>query len=263
MIRLAVLVRLVAVSLAVALPIHRATAQAKDAPAVQGASIRVDANGLVIEKGAVDADELVTAVAGFLGRNIAWPQPEHGKGRIEPFVLQRPIALDAPGSEEVLSQLLWARGWVLVPVHADKGLWQVLLEREHRRDITGGALLRTTAEIQRQPGLRVYVRTVVELRHRDATVVAALLQRLFGGAFQFVVVADRETAQLTLAGFQDDLAQALRLLRSIDRPTVAPPETPARGSEPAGAAAASESPDEKPASGTPPSGRGGAAAPDR
>jgi hypothetical protein len=98
------------------------SAPEKPARAPEPGHIRTDRSGLVLPAGAIDADELVDAVARFLGRSIAWTAAEHGKAPIEPFVLQKELALDAPGCEEVLSQLLWSRGFALVPLHADKGL---------------------------------------------------------------------------------------------------------------------------------------------
>jgi len=203
------------------------SAPERPARAPEPGHIRTDKSGLVLPAGAIDPDELVDAVARFLGRSIVWTAAEHGKTPVEPFVMQKELALDAPGCEELLSQLVWSRGFALVPLHADKGVYEILLQGGPRqRDIAANASARTPDEVLRQPSLRMYVWTQIRIEHLEANAINNL-HVLFGqsqgnGSPQMVIASLGST--LLLAGMQDQIAQMLRMVKASDRP----PEQPRR-----------------------------------
>jgi len=198
----------------------------RPARAPESGHIRADRSGLVLPAGAIDADELVDAVARFLGRSILWTAMEHGKAPVEPFVLQKELALDALGSEEVLSQMLWSRGFALVPLHADKGLYEILMQGGTRqRDIFANPIARTPEEILRQPALKLFVSTMFRPEHLDPASIQNLHILLAQASNNGQPVAVYVGRTLLLSGMQDQLALALRILKTCDHPEEQPRRT--------------------------------------
>ena len=208
-------------------PAARAAAPPPASKPRDDTAIRIDQSGFVLRAGAIDPQELVEATAKFLGRNILWAASERGQGRGEPFDLQKDLALDARGCEEVVSKLLYSRGFVIMPLHADKGLFEVVsMNGSRAREVMGAAIARTPEEILRQPDLKMVVYTQLELQHIDANYAANSLRPFFAqtAANQptMVIGTAGSTSTLLLSGFQDQVAQALRLVRVCDRPETRP-----------------------------------------
>jgi hypothetical protein len=196
------------------------------------ARIRIDQRGFVLPAGAVAFEELIRSAAEFLRRNILFDPRELEAAQVAslPFVFQRELALDALGCEDVLSQLLSMRGFALMAVDADKGLYEVvLLGGQRGRELGNHALIRTPAEILRQPRLRVFVTTELPLEHLDPQHAANAMRQFFSphvgrpesGGVHFGTSGSSPT--LLISGFQDQVARAILLLQGCD---VAAPELP-------------------------------------
>lgn len=212
-----------ALLIAVALP-AQPPAAARNA---QHGAIVANKDGLVLPAGEFTVAELLEANAAFLCRNLLYdPAVVQRAGS---FVLQKQLALDALGAEELLAALLAARGLVALPLDEPRGIWQVLPLEDPRT-----ALLlpwRTPDEILRRPRWRELAVTAVDLRHTDARALANALRQHVATAMpaaaasQLVAFAADERL-LLLRGYRDQLAGVLQLVQQLERaaaPASAPP----------------------------------------
>ncbi len=178
-------------------------------------------DGLTLPTGEFTVAELIEAVAVYLCRNYLYDQDVVAGAR--GFALQRPIALDALGSEEMLFALLAARSLAAVPLDELRGVWQIVaLGGNPQRP---GPIVvtpwRSPEEILRRPRLRELVMTAVDLRHADAQQLANALRAHFAmqGNWQPGVMtacaAERHT--LLLHGYRDQIAQMIPLVQQIDK----------------------------------------------
>ena len=193
--------------------------------------IRVGKDGFVLPAGEFGILDLITAAATYLQRNILWAPAEMGQSPGgTSFTFQKELALDAPGCEEVLCELLYMKGYALLTVDADKGIYEVVFMTGQRgREVTGSALRRTPEEILRRPRLKQCVITEVKLEHINATIATNALRPFFaasgpaGGSSAVIGTAGSGSA-LLIAGFQDQVAQMIQILKASDVPG---PEVPA------------------------------------
>ncbi|MGE3171489.1 MAG: hypothetical protein AB7O97_02610 [Planctomycetota bacterium] len=185
--------------------------------------IRVGADGFVLPAGQVELTELVAAAAFYLQRNLL-AEPEE-LARTAPLHFQKELALDALGCEDVVTQLLYMRGFAVIEVDAARGLYEVLLIAGPRgAEVVERAPCRSADAVLRRPHLKQYVFTEVQLDCLDAEAAADQLRRLLGaaagpsqhrlGGVVFGALGNART--LLLAGFQDEVAQAIRLVRVCD-----------------------------------------------
>lgn len=190
--------------------------------------IRIDHHGIVLPAAEIGVEELIAAAARYLQRNIGCDPTELTGAATNPLRLQKELALDALGCEDMLSQLLATRGLALVPTDADRGLYQVVrIDGPRQAEIADNALRRSPEEILLRPQLHVYVMTAVPLEHVDAAEAAKTLRTFFAVQptragpmvhlpLAFGAMGGGQT--LLIAGFQDQVATALGLVRACDRP---------------------------------------------
>lgn len=190
--------------------------------------IRIDRSGIVLPAAEIAVDDLIAAAARYLQRNIGCDPTELTGAAANPLHLQKELALDALGCEDVLSQLLATRGLALVPTDADRGLYQVIrIDGPRQAEILASAPQRSPEQVLLRPQLHVYVMTAVPLEHVDATEAAKTLRPFFavppsrsGPAphlpLSFGTMGGGQT--LLIAGFQDQVATAIGLVRACDRP---------------------------------------------
>lgn len=184
------------------------------------AAVEARKDGLVLPAGEFGAQELIDATAAYLCRNYLYDPRD--LQRVEGFTLQRPIALDALGAEELLYALLAARSFAVLPVDEPRGLYRVVCidASAPSPELLAGAPWRTPEEIQRRPQLRELVRTVVELQNADAQQLAQLLR--FGMSLgpwrPGVLLANAgERRWLLLHGYRDQVATAIAFAVRFDR----------------------------------------------
>src|SRR5204863_9513903 len=138
--------------------------------------------------------------------------------RTRGFTLQRALAVDALGAEELLHALLASRDLAALPIDEARGVWQVvsLLPGQGTTPIAN-VPWRTPEEVLRRPRLRELVMTVVELQHADAQQVAAALQVQFSlqGCWQPGVptASAANPRLLRLHGFGDLLAPLIAIVQ--------------------------------------------------
>ncbi len=200
-------------------------------PTAHHGAIVVSERGLVLPAGHFAVTELVDAVAAYLCRNYVYDPVVLSDA--EGFVLQRSLALDALGSEEVLYALLAARGLAALPLDETRGLYQVVaLDPAHDGSRPMAPIpWRRPQDLLLRPGFRELVVTAVTLDHLDADRVANALrthfalQRTWQPGAPVASAAGPDT--LVLHGYGDQVAQTIRALREVDRLSAAAPRAPA------------------------------------
>lgn len=201
----------------------------------------------VFEAGRMELRQLVHRCGTYLRRNIVLddaellPQGVHGgrppRGAApaaadapEPMSVEllQPVVTDEAGCEELLTGLLWTRGFALVPIDEAKGVYEVLAMNGPRaREIASRAVMRTVEQVLARPASKQFVTVVFHLQHVHASTAVNSLRPFFGHQPQPTTLtignAGHPTAVL-LSGPQDQAASAVRLLQAVDQPT--PPESP-------------------------------------
>lgn len=208
---------------ALALSLAAALAPAQEprpaaAPA-QRPVIKHDATTFLVEAGSVPFRELVDAAGRFLGRNILMQERELVGGAGEPFVLQLPLALDKNGCEDTLCDLLHSRGLLLAARDPEKGLWEVFSTQGPRvREVMAAAPMRTPEAVLARPYLKQMVITVVTLERVNGTVATNALRPMLALGPSGVSLASLGKQQLSLSGWQHEVARAVQLLQEMDQP---------------------------------------------
>jgi hypothetical protein len=193
-----------------------APALAQDKP-----EIRYDATTMILPAGAHAIRDVVDATAKFLQRNIL-TDPQELAAAPAPVELQNAMQLDRKGCEEAVSELLFSRGFVLVPRDESKGLYEVVFMNGPRgRDLGASAPHRTPEQIRARPGLQQPVTTLVTLQNVNATVAANSLRPFFAGRKggpSLTLGSTGDNRSLLLSGIQSEVASALEILRQTDGP---------------------------------------------
>lgn len=181
-----------------------------------------------------DLVDLVEKAATILGRNILWLDSERqvAKGQGLTVTLNNPIKLTPPAFEELLANLLYTRGFAIVPVDPEKGFYEVIsLYGSRQRDVVNRAPWRTPEEVLARPNQCEFVLTSVRLKHINATICTNALRPFFaqvGGGnnvgSQLVIGNVGNQEAFVLMGFTDQICTALRMIRECDQPPTQPPD---------------------------------------
>lgn len=193
-------------------------------------AVQATKDGLVLPAGEFTVAELIDAVATFLCRNYLFDAG--AVLRAQGFTLQRSIALDALGSEEMLYALLSTRDFAVLPLDELRGLYQIvsLAADQRRNDVLVSTPWRSNDEILRRPHLREIVVTAVDLERADAQGLANLLRGAFavqgpwrpGG----LIASASDRRFLMLHGYREIVAQAITFARQFDRLAEPPAQEP-------------------------------------
>lgn len=177
-----------------------------------------------------DMRTLVDRCAAYLQRNILFsPEDAAAKGLPQQLTLQQPIATDRKGCEDLLSQFLGRAGLALTYVDQEGKLLEVIsMHGSRQAEIWQRAHLRSVEEVLARPNLRVPVLVQVHLQHTNSQIAQNSLRPFFAtgnsnrGALTIGTMGN-ESALLVM-GFQDMVAQALRMLQAADVPASKPPQ---------------------------------------
>lgn len=193
-------------------------------PVAAHGAIVAGKDGLVLPAGEFSVGELIEATAGFLCRNYLYDLD--AVSRCSTFVLQRSIALDALGSEELLHALLSARSLVALPLDEQRGVYRIV-------DLALGPSLfatvpwRTPEEILRRPRLRELIVTALDVQQVDARRLAQAFQQEAvsqdPSRLPLVAAFAVDERLLLLRGYRDQLAQVVQAVRMLDRVGTAAP----------------------------------------
>jgi hypothetical protein len=180
-----------------------------------------------IEAGELKLGDLIDRAADYLKRNILVTEQEMmqaGQGS-NVFKLQQPISTDRDGCEELLTTLLSTRGFAVVPLDEQKGVYEVIsMNGPRSREIFSRAAQRTPEQILARPNLKMPVVTVVPLKHVNGTIATNALRPFFastgaaqgGGSLTLGNVGNNSS--ILLSGLQDQVANAIRMLQIADIP---------------------------------------------
>jgi len=190
--------------------------------------------GLTLPAGEFTIGEMIDAVASYLCRNYLY-DPTVINQR-EPLVLQRALALDALGSEEVLYALLASRNLAALPLDEVRGVFQIVpLDSTHGAHPMATIPWRRAQDLVLRPHFREIVMTAMTLKHLDAPQVANALRNHFSmlrtwqpGAPMVTFLGDRS---IVLHGYADQLTQVIQALSELDH-MAAPVKAPARDAIP-------------------------------
>ena len=181
--------------------------------------------GFVLEAGEHNLFDLIDRAAEYLGRNIL-TDPTLMRAAAAPggdvVAIQKRLEVDALGCEELLSQLLYSKGFALVPLDTSKGLYEVIaMQGPRRAALHTRAIVMTPEQVLRRPNLKMVVLTVVPLEHTQVQVATNSLRPFFAFSGQSVGLTIGNVGNnraILLQGFADQVAAAIRILRSADIP---------------------------------------------
>lgn len=189
--------------------------------------VRAEKDGLVLPAGEFAAIELIEATASFLCRNYLYDA--HRLDAVQGFRLQRRLAVDALGTEELLYSLLASRNLAVLPIDEVRGVYGIvsLDDGNHNRWLEGMPMpWRSRETILHRPQLRELVFTHLTLVNVSARDMSNMLRNSVvpGGWHPGMLLAYAANDRaLMLHGYRDQVAQAIRLVEHIDRMTK-PPE---------------------------------------
>lgn len=178
--------------------------------------------GFVLEAGEHELTTILESASKFLGRNYFWPELEIAKGQAR-ITIQKKMILDAIGCEEVVSQLLYMKGFAIVPVDPLRGMYEVVSTRGARvQEISINASFMQPDEVLRHARKKIQVLTNVPLKHLDAARASQQLRPFFaagGGRNGLQFGNAGSQASILLQGYAGQVAAAVRLLREVDKPS--------------------------------------------
>lgn len=207
------------------------TAQIPGGTAPAPAGKAATAATFVLEAGDVKIGDLIDRAATFLQWNILVnPQELSSASGAGIFKLQQRVETDAQGCQELLASLLGTSGFALTSLDEKKSLYEVIsMFGPRNREVFNRSVNRSPEEILARPDLRMAVTTVVQLQHINATIATNALRPFFastgspnGGSSLTLGNVGNNTGML-LSGMQDQVANAVRMLRLVDVPTAQPP----------------------------------------
>ncbi len=213
------------------LPSGLAQAPAAGSPAQTTAVKTAATNTFVIEAGDLRLTDLIDRAATFLQWNILCNPMEMASQSQVVVKLQRRMEVDRQGCHELLATLLTTNGFALTGLDEGKQMYEVVaMNGPRNREIMNHAAHRSPEEILAHPDLRMAVTTVVQLEHINATIATNALRPFFantgapsgGGSLTLGNVGNN--AGMLLSGMQDQVANAIRLLRLVDVPSPKEPE---------------------------------------
>ncbi len=177
----------------------------------------------VLEAGAHQIPDLIDRAARFLGRNYLFSQQELGAAPGQTIELQNRLELDEKGCEEITSQLLYSRGFVLTPVDPPRGVYEWIHASGPRRgEIANRSATLAPEEVMIRTALKKHVTTVLPLKHTSAPNAMNSLRPFFASGGQqtsgLTVGTAGNNRTLVLSGFTDSVAAAMRMIQDADQP---------------------------------------------
>lgn len=174
--------------------------------------------------GEVQLSALVDQCALYLGTNILWNPQELSQASTPNPKLQHPVETDREGCEELLTSMLIRSGLALVSLDEKGSLMEVIsLNGPRAREFWARAQERSVEAVLARPNLKLPVTVMMPLEHINATIATNALRPFFastgsnaGGSLTIGNVGNNSA--LLISGMQDQVVQAIRLLRKCDIP---------------------------------------------
>jgi hypothetical protein len=185
----------------------------------------------VVEAGEIALPALIDRCAAYLDVNLVWPQAEVGAAA--PVRLQKAISTDRDGCLDFLADALYRNGLALTWANERLRIMEAIAMHGPRgREVTSRATTRTEAEVLARPWLRMPVTVTLPLQHINATIATNALRPFFAstGAPQagssLTIGNVGNCAAMIVSGMQDQVAQAIRVVRECDLPAKPEAEMP-------------------------------------
>ena len=180
--------------------------------------------------GELKIGDLIDRAADYLKRNILVHEQELANtGQTSNvFKLQQPIVTDHDGCEELLTTMLYARGFAVMALDESKGLYEVVsMNGPRAREVFNRAAQRSSEQVLARPNLKMPVTVVVPMKHTNATIATNALRPFFAsagspqGAGSLSIGNVGNNSAMLLSGMQDQVANAIRLVQLADVPPAA------------------------------------------
>lgn len=196
----------IAISLTPAGVAQQAQPKAADAAAVT-----------VIEAGRHPLQDLIDRFATELGRNYLYSEADL-QGTQATIELQSPLRLAHDEVETVLGELAYSKGFVLVPLNEEQGIYEWMSQAGPKRsEIFIHAMTLTPEQVLANPRRVIPVQSLVPLHHLNAQLAQNQLRPFFGtGAAWQGLTIGAAGESLLLGGVAPQVAKAIELVRGID-----------------------------------------------
>lgn len=184
-----------------------------------------DAPPFVFTAGEVPVADLIARCGEYLKWNIL-VSPQELQYVHPPAVvaLDRDIKTDRDGCADLLSSLLWSKGFGLTPLDESKGVYEVIcLSGARARAFTSRTAHRTAEQVRARPNSYFCVTVVAPLQHTNATIATNALRPFFastGGALGASLTLGNvgNNSAMVICGPQNSVVAALDMLRTVDVP---------------------------------------------
>lgn len=194
----------------------------RSAPAV----VAPAADPFVLPAGDLDIADVVARASAYLGCNVLIQKgalPEAGKA---PLTLQRGLKTDRAGCEEFLATALAHFGMTLTYVDSKQTTMEALQLNSYSAErALQRATPRTVDDVLARPDLAMPATVVVDVSHCSLGEALSAMQpfvaRSKGIGIGLTVGRLGDSNRLLMLGLQTEIAQALAVLRAVDRPEAA------------------------------------------
>jgi len=184
----------------------------------QPGSARAAEPQFVLAAGEHDLRTVISAAASYLGRNLLMVEVLADDLKVD---LQVPQKLDRDGCLAVVTQLAYLHGLVLVPIDADRGMWEFInINGARRAEAMSRAPLLTLDEVRKLKGTRLIVTSVIPVQHVRATAATQTLRPFFatGGTANLNLGTVGSESAVVVSGFVDQVLSAAGLIAAVDIP---------------------------------------------
>lgn len=185
-----------------------------------------DADLFVLPAGDLELADVVARASAYLGCNVLIQKGALPAAGQAPLTLQRGLKTDRAGCEEFLATALAHYGMTLTYVDSKQTTMEALhpnaanAERALQR-----AIPRTVDEVLARPDLAMPATVVVDVAHCNLGEALSAMQpfvaRGKGLGHGLTVGQLGDSKRLLMIGLQTEIAQALAVLRAVDRPEAA------------------------------------------
>lgn len=182
---------------------------------------REGGDGFVLEAGEHEVRALIERSAAFLRRNHVFSEAELANAQDAKVRLQNRMVLDAVGCEEVVTQLAYTRGFVMIPVDDQRGVFEWINMAGPKRAMLGAAGREMTPQqVRERRHLIVPVRVLLPLQHIDANTAANQLRPFFslGSSPGNTLTVGSVGHALLLQGLAPHVASAVDMVLQADVP---------------------------------------------
>lgn len=174
--------------------------------------------------GDVPITDLVARCGAFLGWNILFnPQELQGVAQPATIALERPVQTDRDGCEDLLSSLLWSKGFGIMPLDGERGVYEVVFMAGSRaREYSSRAVHRTVEQVRARPNSYFCVTVAAPLQHTNDIIATNALRPFFasmgrvGSSLTLGNVGNGSA--IVINGPQHSVVAALDMLRTVDVP---------------------------------------------